>query len=197
MKLLFLDTETTGFPTLKERKDSPKQPQLVSVYANLMQNEKEISSCNFINSSADKADSTVHIHGISSNTVRTLGQHPLALAYTLTSYLDTADLLVAYNTIFDVRMISLLLDLVKRNLVNNFDIEIKTCCMMKSVKSHYGKRISLEVAYKHYFDTELDWHTAAADTIATIMLFQLFQHSYPDQLQYDTYKFDTSTPYLT
>ena len=169
MKILFFDTETTGF------KSSTYTPRLVQLGAILQDTETGRILAEFngmiITEGFPIPEAASNIHGIT-NELADLNGFPIdAVDKIFAAMASCSDLVVAHNIQFD-------LGIVKDNLPLSTDVisgKEQYCTMLNSTdlvgikKSHGGgnKWPRLTEAYRHFFETDFDnAHDAMADVRA-------------------------------
>lgn len=171
---LFLDTETTGFPSDEVGPLDPTQARICQIGAILQDaNQRVVGEINFLIAREGWSipDRLVEIHGITNDMCDRFGV-PLRLAMTSFAYLAAqAQLVVIHNVPFDTRMLKMAsaqLGLEKSPLDGKetfctMEAMTPICQLPKSRGSGF-KWPKLVEAYYHCFKQELDCaHDAMAD----------------------------------
>lgn len=182
MKILFFDTETTGFPSRSLNIDDPKQPAICQLAAMLMEGDKLINQISCIVKVGDK---TIHpgaekVHGISQDYSNEVGLDPLMAVMLFHAMLLKADQLVAHNLDFDLAMMRI--EYVRHNLDDKFLDAIDGYCTMTNstdicqLPGKFGKFKwpKLEEAYKILVDENgfEGAHDALVDVRACIEVYK-------------------------
>lgn len=182
MKVLVLDTETTGLPLWREPSDHPGQPHIVDLGCELYDGEDLIDSLDIIvNPGVPIPDEVAQIHGITTEIAQRDG---VSKAEAIRRFFDLAaqaDMLVGHNVSFDIRMIRI--D-TARVTGAKWENPLPTfCTMLKSVNhcrilsdrpkhQHDWKWPRLNEAYRHFFGEELvDAHRALPDCQASRRIY--------------------------
>lgn len=171
---LFLDTETTGFPSDNLPADHPNQAHICQIGALLQsENERVVGELNLlIKPDGWEIPSRVsEIHGITTQMCERYGV-PLRTAIALfVSLVEKADLAVAHNYPFDFKMVGLAgsrLGLTE-NLLGKHQhfctmVATTDICRLPKARGQGYKWPKLTEAYFHFFRQELDCaHDAMAD----------------------------------
>ena len=111
MKLLFIDTETSGFPIPKLPANHLNQAWIVQAGFIFMDDDKITSQgCFLIESDGRKISKGAQkIHGISTTDTDKFGISEHSLNTLLRLYISRCDKIIGHNIAFDLRMIRLLL----------------------------------------------------------------------------------------
>ena len=184
MIILFFDTETTGLPDWGKPSDADHQPHLTQVAGILCRDHKVLTSVNMmVKPDGWKIpDDLVKLTGITNEDAAAFG-FPEPMVYgIISSLMRSADLIVAHNTPFDMRIIRIAS---KRYGLDGEADQLKAipreCTMrqssaimkmaptdkMKDAGFTKPKPPKLTEAYKHFFGKELDGaHNAMVDVNA-------------------------------
>ena len=181
MNILFFDTETSGFPSKKLPDGHPSQPWVVQIGMILTSDQYIMNQdCFMIESNGRKISSGAEqVHQISTNITDRYGIPETFLCILFENYLLHADLLVAHNIVFDLRMIKLLFARNDFKASKEYLDKISHYCTMKKstnlckLPGKYGfKWPKLAELYKFLFNEELKGaHDALVDIKATMRCY--------------------------
>ncbi len=181
MNILFFDTETSGFPSNKLPANHHNQPWIVQIGMILTSDQYIMNQdCFLIESLGRKIHPGAEkVHQISTNMTDRFGIPESFLCVLFEKYLLHADLLVAHNIAFDLKMMKLLF---ARNALEASEKrlnEISNFCTMKSstdlckLPGKFGfKWPKLIELYEFLFNEELKGaHDALVDIKATMRCY--------------------------
>ena len=187
-KILFFDTETSGFITKALSADDPKQAWTVQVGAILANKDEDIAKMNTI-IKANGRSMNYHaqkIHGISPERADAEGVEELEAAEEFGLLLHQADLMVCHNLAFDIKYVRHLMERNSDDLSDEarsaFYLDMPGYCTMqdkavvkfcglknKANRPKWPKLVELyEILFEESFD---DAHDAFADISATKRCF--------------------------
>lgn len=161
-KILFFDTETTGFSS------QARVIQLAWIYQNsegetLGEHSHVIKPDGF-----DIPEKATAIHGISTQEALDGGDDLKEVINSFLPYALSADLLVGHNVAFDIRMMQQELD---RGWMNDLK-GIESFCTMTKATKFCGKRPKLQELYEKLFWEKFEnAHDALADVRATVRCY--------------------------
>jgi len=178
MNNLFIDFETSGFPSSKIPADHPKQAWIVEAAMILMDEQKMIAKY-YMQIQADGR--SIHpgaqgVHGISVEQTEANGMPESIFCFILSELLQKTDLIIGHNVLFEYSFMKLLFE---KNVSERGLEAIKklpSFCTMKEttdlckLPGRYGKYKwpKLTELYACLFDKELTGaHNALVDTEAT------------------------------
>ena len=186
MLLAVVDTETTGIIG----KDYMKigNPHIASVTAVIYNTDTQRVQASFntmiLPDDWEMPPRAEEVNGLATETLLTYGI-PIKDAMKIVSLLlEPADLFIAHNDIFDIRMVAS--ELYRSDLLDELDILLgkESFCTMKEsklivkAKNKNGglKNPKLTEAYEFFFDKQLDnSHSANADTVACLEIYLALQ----------------------
>ena len=178
MKILFLDTESTGLPLWREPSSDPRQPHIVDLACELRDSDTmellgELDC--IINPGVPIPPEVSAIHGITDEIARG-GRDPTDALTDFFALVDQADKIVAHNVDFDTRMVRIQ---AQRIWNREWVAPVPTFCTMRATTNlcripkangrgpRDYKWPKLTEALKFLFDEELpDAHRAKPDMIA-------------------------------
>jgi DNA polymerase-3 subunit epsilon len=174
MKILYFDTETTGFPKALSA-PLQSQPYVVQLACTLVcaESKKEMSSFNcIIDCPIDEIPTGASdVHGITHEIMKRFGIAQRSALSTFTQMARQADMIVAHNIEFDLKMLDFCYR--RENVTNPLPDMPQFCtmnattdlCKLPSPNGRPGyKWPKLTEAYKHFFGEEMeDAHDALAD----------------------------------
>lgn len=181
--ILFLDTETTGFP--RKGVEAEEQPRIVELAAMLYQVDEEQAKCRgsislIIDNEMEIPEKTSEIHGITTEIAESYGHNASDVFGILGLMLLKADLIVAHNIEFDIKLLGYLIE--RLGFDPSHYLQRETFCTMKASAPIVNlppsskmlaagfskpKPPKLNEAYKFFFDRELEnAHSAIADVMA-------------------------------
>lgn len=181
-KLLFFDTETSGFASKKKPVDHPSQPHIVQLAAIMTdENGTEKQSINFmLDVGIDIPYGAAKVHGLNRATLETYGLPPRDVMGIFTRMLDQTDVLIAHNIEFDMKMLYIMLT--RHGFHPDKMSAIKQYCTMNESKhiinlpptprmlqyNMRGPKVpKLQEAFVHFFGCEFEGaHDALADVRA-------------------------------
>lgn len=168
--ILFLDTETTGFPQKNLLEQDPMQAKIVQIAALLTDNKGNIkASLNFLINHADLQipDRLVELHGVSAERCALEGIAPDSFLKLMQSFLDCSTLVVAHNIEFDEKMLNIHGLFIKSTKVCTMELSRPICRLsFKDGKSGF-KNPKLSEAYQYFSGKVLEnAHDALADVMA-------------------------------
>lgn len=165
MKLLFLDCETTGLCDWNKPADDPAQPRLASLAAILCEDERVISTAEFlvkpfgwkmpVEASA--------INGLTDDILNAYGVSIEVVLRWWNDMLNLDPLVVAHNVRFDLKVLRG--EMRRFGFMDRFGSTRKACTMRMSSGGFGGQtHISLAAAVKHFLGEEMvNAHQAKAD----------------------------------
>ena len=181
MNILFFDTETSGFPSKKLPANHSDQAWVVQIGMILTNDQYIMNQDCFLIASNER---NIHpgaekVHQISTKITDRYGISETFLAVLFDNYLSKADLVVAHNITFDLKMVS---NLFARNnmedAVYNLENRASFCTMKKSTElcklpGKYGyKWPKLSELYSFLFKEGLKGaHDAMVDIKATMKCY--------------------------
>lgn len=187
MSILFIDTETTGFPNWDIPASDARQCRAVQFAAILADDagvpKAEISALVSIGPNLEIPEEATKVHGITTDDVRRHGISEVAAVEVLDSLAMGCKIIVAHNVDFDISVIRLMYDRLNRGKLVPFtsDLELmpRRFCTMKSstnickLPGKYGyKWPKLIEAYRHFFNEDFEGaHDALADVRACMRLY--------------------------
>ncbi len=175
--ILFFDTETTGIPKWKTPSTDKSQPHIVQLAAVLVDEEtKDIrQSMNVIvrPEGWEIPQETVEIHSVTTDFAMHVGVSENLALLMLFALASSSYKRVAYNAMFDNRIIKIG---TKRHgtkeMQNNWRKGKYECAMQTSRKVIGGKNPKLIDAYKHFTGKDLEGaHGAMPDTLACMKVY--------------------------
>lgn len=179
MTHLVFDTETSGFP---KAASAPlhHQPHIVQLAALLIDDSGEERSMNFIVRPDGWAihAGAMEVHGITMEKAATAGVPKRAVMAAFTTLCRDADVVVAHNIEFDLKMVALEYRRLQQD--NPLLTKRKICTMASTtdickLPGQYGKykRPKLIEAYRHFFGEDFGGaHDAMADVRACARIHQ-------------------------
>lgn len=184
LKVLVVDTETTGLPLYKTDPKAQNQPWPVQIGAVLMDLSKDRFD-HTLNTLVTPPPNTyfhpkaVETHGLSEDVVRANGRDPVEVMLELRDLAREADVVAAYNLKFDEFIIRSASERshpdFESDPVLGYADPHRHVCVMQQTSAHLGLRkwIKLEDAYEHFKGVKLmDAHDALADTVAAAIVFK-------------------------
>ena len=183
--ILFIDTETTGFPDWKLPASHENQPHIVQLAAQLCDecNRTVAEFCVVINNDVDIPENASAVHGITRERAAEIGV-PFTVALDLFDHLYAkANLIVAHNVNFDKKIMEIAwtrrLDVTPRTKPTFCTMSAATpiLCIppterMLAAGFTKPKTPKLEECVKHFFGEELSGaHDAMVDVIACRRVF--------------------------
>ena len=193
MLIAVADTETTGFP--RNDYTSPENCHLASLTLLLFDTEKMRVQASF-NTMIQPDDWEMPpeagaINGLDTETLEQYGI-PLATALATTAFLlEPAELFVAHNAPFDVKVMASAFYRADMPLAVEEILAMETYCTQRESKEIVQaknkndkiKMPKLIEAYKFFFDKELDnAHSANADTVACLEVYLAIQAHIAEQV---------------
>ena len=136
MKILFLDTETSGLPIWGEPSDDPNQPHVVEIAADLIDfdTREVIASLDcLVNNGIEMPADVLAIHGITTAMCEAEGISPVPAHERFTELVTQADLIVGHQISFDVRMMRIHS---ARVTGEKWENQVPTFCTMKESHAH-------------------------------------------------------------
>lgn len=192
MRILFIDSETTGFPLFKEPSDHPDQPYIVDLACELWDcddDKRELADSweTLINPGVPIPPEVSAIHGITDEMVQADGvPNTKAALVDFFSFANRADLIVGHNISFDIRMVRIQM---ARTYRRKWEATVPTFCTMKAstdickIPSPYKRGFKwpkLSEAVKHFFDEDhADAHRAMPDVVAARRIY-FHMHPHPN-----------------
>ena len=192
MKVLILDTETTGLPDYKNT--LMKTPKWYTVYPDIVQLSwfmydsktlQQIDMQDFIiDIGCDIPEESTKIHGITTQIMRTQGVKFSDVIPILIDSLKKADVLVCHNLEFDKKMV--VSNMMKHGCINIFDVlrlqefctmknSIDICCIKRrNMKTGMigNKYPRLNELHKHYFGyIPNGLHNSMVDVLCTLRCY--------------------------
>lgn len=186
MLISAFDTETTGI--VRDYR-SPDAPHLAAITAIIYDTELARIQASF-NTMVQLPEGELMppqaqaVNGLSIEMLDAYGLDLETALATILQLLAPVDLLVGFNTAFDVKMLASAL--YRSDMIDDIDTILckETYCTMreskqlvqaKNIKGHL-KNPKLTEAYYHFFGRELDnAHSANADTVATLEIYLALQ----------------------
>lgn len=174
MKILYFDTETTGFLAAGKDKTDPAQPRIVQLAALLKEDGKVLAQMNFIIKPDGWTipEDAARVHGISTEHAEANGI-PIAIALSVFNRLaGLADLVVAHNFAYDDTVVQAEFARIGRVSPhvskNSFDTMLASTEIVKLPSKRGGYKFpKLIEAYKFFFGKEFDGaHNAMVDVDA-------------------------------
>lgn len=187
MRILFIDTETTGIPNSSLAPSDKRQARLVQFAAVLHDSHrKERHAVSMlVNPQIDIPETATGVHGITQEDVALFGVPEVAVVGLYLRLAAQADVLSGYNVGFDDKMMRLAFD--RANLRTTWPtLEIRDVCAACSpivnlpptermVAAGFGdkpKTPKLVEAYSHFFDESLSGaHDALIDVRAAARVY--------------------------
>ncbi len=178
MKILAIDTETTGLPPKRASpSDHAVWPYIVQLsYVMLDTETNETTECDYILRVPVEIPTT-HIHGITKE--RSNGGENFGRIYgDFALLMDSADIVVGHNLEFDLNMIHA--ECERRGM--QFQTPSVRYCTMRESKERVGalapagyvKFPKLSELYHHLFQEEpTNWHNALADAYMALRCFHM------------------------
>jgi DNA polymerase III subunit epsilon len=106
MRILFFDTETTGFVKKNLPPDHEDQPRVVQLAAELCNETEVLSSVSLIvNPGKEIPTQASDVHGITTSTAQQYGVPPVVMLGLFHNLVKLADGLVAHNVAFDMAVL--------------------------------------------------------------------------------------------
>lgn len=136
MKVLFIDTETTGLPLWGDPSDDPRQPHVVELAAELVDfNTRDtLGKLDFlINNDVVIPDEVIAIHGITREMCAAEGVTPLHAHEQFVELISQADEVVGHQVSFDIRMMRIH---GSRVTGEKWENQVPTYCTMKQAHAH-------------------------------------------------------------
>jgi DNA polymerase-3 subunit epsilon len=184
--ILFFDTETTGIPIWKEPSDDERQPHLVSVAAQLVDEDTQEVKGELdaiVRPEGwewDETDDAFKLHGITMEKAMDVGLTEDKVIDMFMQLHSTCALRVAHNTTFDNRMIRIgLARYYDKELADKFKSDPYYCTLVNCRKEMGGKSgHKLGECYQHFLGKELvGAHNAMVDTEACREIYFALQSS--------------------
>ena len=179
MKVLLVDTETTGLP-LKGDEYSPEQPyviQLAGVLFDVQGDdiEKSINTLIIPPAGVHFHEKAVQTHGFSEEVVRANGRNPLEVYTELRELRKEAQVIAAYNWDFDERLIRTssereFPEFKEDPVCGIHGKDIHHHCVMKQAMTYFKyPRQKLNTVYKELMGENIqNAHDAMADAVAAM-----------------------------
>lgn len=208
MKILILDTETTGLPDYKNK--LMKTPKWYNVYPDIVQiswimydNEtmKQLDiQDHIINIGYNIPEESSRIHGITNEIMLSKGKPFTDILPSLIGVLKNTDVLVCHNLDFDKKMV--ISNMMKHGCINIFDtLKIQEFCTMKNsidicaikkfnyrTKKYENKWPRLNELHNHYFGYTPDGlHNSMIDVLCTLRCYHKMTKG-SDLLSFPSYK---------
>jgi len=181
MKVLLIDTETTGLPKKADQYafEQPWVIQLGAVYFDLREDriEHTINTLVIPPEGVNFDPRAVAVHGFTEDVVRANGRDGIEVYNELRDLRRRSDIVAAYNLQFDERMIRTssarmhpdFLD----DLVLGDETEVFHHCVMEQSIAHFKARYKLGQVYKMVKGVQLtDAHDALADAVAAMEIMK-------------------------
>ena len=188
MLIMPFDTETNAIPDWKMPSDSPHQPHIVTVAAQLIddQTREVLDSLDLIvrPDGWEITQETIDIHGITMEQAMDEGIPEIEALDAVMAMWGRAGLRIAHNTTFDNRIIRCAQkrhfpsDAEHDELMRSWkeDKDRYYCTMINFRKAVGGKQPTLAEAYRHCTGLELEGaHNAMADTLACLEVYWFLQ----------------------
>lgn len=184
MRILFFDTETTGFVNSRLPDIDPGQPHLVQIAAKLTDEDGGVINqfSLIVNPGVLIPPKTIEFHGVTNEIAAAVGV-PEASALRLFCFLlDRTDLVVAHNSSFDLSVMRCLAarEGVSLRTVDNYCtmvaatpvVDLPPTEKMLAAGFTKPKAPKLEECVRHFFDEALDGaHNALVDVDACARVF--------------------------
>ena len=199
MKVLTLDTETTGLPLWDKESSDPGQPRVVEVAAVL--DDHEGKNRHVFNAIVKPISFTIpaeasNIHGIRHEMAMDLGLAPKTVFEIICDMLRNADRLVCHNTRFDVKLLKVEAHNLQmpelRTLAENIDhhctmMTTTALCKIPKATGYGNKWPTLAELTKFLFNEDLqNAHSALVDTKACRRAYQeLCRRNVPTSIVYN------------
>ena len=171
MITLFFDTETTGLPDWKSPSGADHQPHMTQFAGALFRDDDHVLAS--VNLMVRPDGWTIpaelqELAGITDADAEKYGQSELVVFGIAAQMMQRADLIVAYNTPFDMRIMRIAAKRYADDAIADVLKESKTeCAMRQAAKIIGGKWPKLGEAYQHFFNQPLvGAHNAMADVMA-------------------------------
>lgn len=170
MKIIFIDTETTGLP---QNRSFAGDARIVQLSWIVVENKQIVGECDCI-IYPDFEIKNSHIHGITTERAKAIGI-PIKVALdALLEDSDSCDLFVSYNSAFDKLMIDSELSRikVKHKIMDN---KYWKCAMLAAatpINKYKSKWHKLPDLYRTYFNEHLEkQHNALSDSYACLRCY--------------------------
>ncbi len=184
MSILFIDTETTGFPKNLplDHPDQPWMVQLAAILADDSGNSLAELSCIIKPTTWEIPDESSKVHGITTEHAKTYGVKLERALDMLEEFSMSANTMVAHNVAFDDKILHIQSRKIGRVVVAHSGFGMKRthfCTMLATtdlckLPGNYGsyKWPKLAEAYKHFFNEELTGaHDALVDLRACMRIY--------------------------
>lgn len=180
MRILFLDSETTGLPLWKEPSDHPDQPHVVDLACDLFDDDVLIDRYDtLIDPGVLITPELIAIHGITNEMVQADGVKNKVAVQRFLAMAERADLIVGHNVSFDIRMMNIAS---ARGIGVKWKPETPTFCTMRqstdlcqipAMKGSGWKWPKLTEAVKHFFGEDMpNAHRARPDCDASRRVYR-------------------------
>jgi len=175
--ILFFDTETTGTISENLSFTDRKQPHIVEIAA-ILTNDIGDERCSMdliVDPGIEIPEKVSQIHGITTKMARKYGVYEQQAVYMFMLLFSKADLLVAHNIDFDIRIVNIQLARMGMNELHinrTYDTMKETTDLLKIPNSsnlkYPGKykRPKLSELHKYLFNEDFKAHNALEDTKA-------------------------------
>lgn len=179
MKILFLDFETTGFPT-GDALDNPNQPHIVSQALRLRQDDGILLDAYMpVQAPRESDQGALDVHGLSKAFLDENGIAALFAARFLYLAWTRADLVVSHNINFDSNIAQICF--ARHALLPSDDVGPAFFCTMlkaRELMKQHKMSCNLGSAIQHFLDEEpkIGHHHALDDRDATERLFDYFSN---------------------
>lgn len=189
MRLLTIDTETTGFPNTEYSVNHPSQPEVLSLGWILSEEATPVSQGQiFIKGSKHISEGAAKCHGLNREFVNAFGV-PVETGSKLVNELITqSQMVIGYNIEFDLKMLDILLgskEGIHRAVKQKCVMQAMTpvCKIMKGNGAGF-KFPKLREAYEHCFPgtPAPEYHRALDDCFSTLSIYGWLVNNKPETL---------------
>lgn len=190
MKILVIDTETTGLPkrntSIYNTNDWPHVIQLSYILFDISKKEF-IYKCNEyikLPTNINIEDSSVAIHGITNEMIKINGVNIKPLLNNLNDILNMTDVIVGHNISFDKQM--LMVEYIRHNIQSNLVNKTYFCTMKKyinvcKINNYNNKRYKypkLSELYYHIFNnTSYNLHNSYNDILICLRCYYYIEYN--------------------
>jgi DNA polymerase III epsilon subunit-like protein len=174
MRIFLYDTETTGLPASGHDELSILQPWMVQLGCVVLEDFEVVDGLNILVRPPDGADwqpKAIETHGITPKLVDAEGHDPVLALMAMRSLARGADMVAAYNSPFDERIVrTTAMRTSPETFLDDpiFPVDAQQVCVMQQAAAFLHGRAKLSQAYRILVGKPLeDAHDAYADCLAT------------------------------